>query len=81
MSRIEELQADLENLIFNCRYLIGVLAELEQLGRMHTEEFKRVEKNLNVLRNNIKRIEAEIEKEETNLFEATYFSAGYVGRR
>ena len=81
MTRIEELQADLENLIFNCRYLIGVLAELEQLGRMHTEEFKRVEKNLNVLRNNIKRIEAEIEKEETNLFEATYFSAGCVGRR
>ena len=60
MCRAEELRNDLENLYFTCRYYIGVLAELEQLGRTHTAQFKQTEKNVNVLRHNIRRLEKEL---------------------
>ena len=64
MSRAEELHNDLENLHFTCRYYIGVLAELEQLGRTHTQEFKTAEANINVLKHNIRRYEEELKREE-----------------
>ena len=64
MTRAKELRNDLENLHFTCRYYIGILAELEQLGKTHTAEFKTAEANVNVLKKNIRRIEAELEAEE-----------------
>lgn len=60
MCRAEELRNDLENLHFTCRYYIGVLAELEQLGRTHTTQYKQTEKNVNVLKHNIRRLEKEL---------------------
>ena len=79
-SRAEELRNDLENINFTCRYYIGILAELEQLGKTHTAEFKTAEANVNVLKKNIKRIEKELEAEEEKEWnEATdngyYFTA------
>ena len=84
MTRAEELRNDLENLHFTCRYYIGVLAELEQLGRTHTAAFKVAEKNVNVLKHNIRRIESELEAEEAREFDEEideeidpyYFSVG-----
>ena len=84
MTRAEELRNDLENLHFTCRYYNEVLAELEQLGRTHTAQFKIVEKNVNVLKHNIRRIESELEAEETREFDEEideeldpyYFSVG-----
>ena len=63
MTRAEELRNDLENLHFACRYYIRHLADLEQLGETHTAEFKTAEANVRVLKNNIRRLEAELEKE------------------
>ena len=68
MTRTEELRNDLKNLHFTCRYYIGVLAELEQLGRTHTEQFKQTEKNINTLKHNIRRLKTELEAEETKHF-------------
>ena len=62
--RIEQLTNDIENLYFTRRYYWGVLAELEQLGRTHTEDFKKVERALQTLNHNIKRLESELETEE-----------------
>ena len=62
LSRAEELRNDLDNLHFTKKYLIGVLAELEDLGRTNTKEFKRTEQNLFIVNNNIRRIEKELEK-------------------
>ena len=64
LTREEELRNDLENLCFSIRYYIGVLAELEQLGKMHTQKYKVCEKNLNVLKHNKKRLEEELERIE-----------------
>ena len=79
-SRADELRNDLENLHFTCRYYIGVLAELEQLGKTHTEDFKRTERKVNVLKHNIKRLEQELEAEEVREFDEPedpyYFSDG-----
>ena len=69
LSKADELRQDLENLYFSCRYYIGILAELEQLGRTHTEDFKRIERNVNTLKNNIKRLEKELEAEEQREFD------------
>ena len=69
MTRAEELRNDLENLHFTCRYCIGVLAELEQLGRTHTAQFKQTERNVNVLKHNIRRLENELEAEEARVFD------------
>ena len=63
-TRAEDLRNDLDNLYFILKYNIGVLAELEQLGRTHTPEFKKTEANVNVLKKNIKRVEEELEAEE-----------------
>ena len=63
LSRAEELINNLDNLIFTKKYLIGVLAELEDLGRTHTQQFKKTEQNLRVINHNIKRIEEEIDNE------------------
>ena len=80
LSRADELRQDLENIHFTCRYYIGVLAELEQLGKTHTEDFKRTERNVNVLKHNIKRLEEELEAEEAKEFDEPedpyYFSDG-----
>ena len=82
LSRAEQLRNDLENLHFACRYYIGVLAELEQLGKTHTTEFKKAEQNINVLKKNIRTLEAKLEEEETIAFDQEepedpyYFSDG-----
>ena len=78
MTRAEELRNDLENLHFTCRYYIGVLDELEQLGRTHTAQFKITEENVSTMKNNIRRLEAELEAEEAEeeLEDPMYFSAG-----
>lgn len=81
--RIIELRNDLSNLHFICRYYIGVLSELEQLGQTHTAQFKETERNVNVLKHNIKRIEEELEAEETRIFDAElederYLTAGFA---
>ena len=64
LSRANELRIDIENMQFQVRYYIGVLAELEQLGKTHNAEFKTIEKNINALKSNIRRIEEELEKVE-----------------
>ena len=69
LSRAEQLRNDLENMQFSRKYLIGVLAELEQLGRTHKREYANVKQNYNTIVNNIKRVEAELEKVEMELSE------------
>ena len=64
LSRAEQLRNDLENMHFHARYLIGLLVELEQLGRTHTKEYANVKKNYDTLGNNIRRVQAELEKVE-----------------
>ena len=64
LSRAEQLRNDLENMQFSRKYLIGVLAELEQLGRTHTREYANVKQNYDILGNNIRRVQAELEKVE-----------------
>ena len=80
LKRAEELRNDLDNLYFTKRYLIGVLAELEDIGRTNSWDFKRTEMNLKTINNNIRRIEAELEKVEAHEFEEAvdpyYFSDG-----
>ena len=80
LTRAEELRNDLDNLHFTKRYLIGVLAELEDIGRTNSWDFKRTEMNLKTINNNIKRIETELEKAEAHEFEEAidpyYFSDG-----
>ena len=60
MCRAEELQNDLENLDFSRRYYIGVLAELEQLGRTHTREYRNIERGIQAINHNIRRIQKEL---------------------
>lgn len=69
LSRIEDLRNDLENMHVSIRYYIGILAELEQLGRTDSKEFKSIERAINVLKNNAQRVEAEIERLEEETFE------------
>ena len=69
LSRAEQLRNDLENMLFSRKYLIGVLAELEQLGRTHTREYTNVKKNYDTLGNNIRRVETALEKVEMELSE------------
>ena len=64
LSRVQQLRIDLDNLHYALRHHIGVLAELEQLGRTHTEDFKRTEANVNVLKRNLRTLEAQLESEE-----------------
>ena len=83
LSRADELRNDLDNLHFTKRYLIGVLAELEDLGRTNSSDFRRTEANLRAVNNNIRRLEAELEAEEARAFDEQeepedpyYFSDG-----
>ena len=81
LSRSKELRNDLENLHFTKRYLIGALAELEDMGQMGSRQYKATEQNLHVVNNNIRRLETELEKAEAEDFEEEledprYFSAG-----
>ena len=69
LSRAEQLRNDLENMQFSRKFLIGVLSELEQLGRTHTKDYVNVKRNYNVLGNNIRRLQAELEKVEMELSE------------
>ena len=69
LSRAEELRNDIDNLYFSRKYYIGVLAELEQLGRTHTRDFKLAEANLKAINHNLKRLEAELEAEEARAFD------------
>ena len=69
LSREEEIRIAIDNVCFSIRYLIGVLAELEQLGRTNTVKYKQIEKNVNVLKHNKKRLEEELERIETETFE------------
>lgn len=64
LSRSEELRNDLDNLHFTKRYLIGALAELEDMGQMGSRQYKATEQNLRVVNNNIRRLEAELERAE-----------------
>ena len=79
-TRANDLRNDLDNLHFILRYKIRLLAELEQLGRTHTPEFKTTEANVNILKKNIKRVTEELEKIEAEEFDELedprYFSAG-----
>ena len=80
-TRAEDLRNDLDNLHFILRYNIGVLVELEQLGRTHTTEFKKTEADVNVLKKNIRRVEAELKAVEEREYEEEivdeyYFSDG-----
>ena len=72
LTRAEELRNDLDNLHFTKRYLIEVLAELENVGRTNSFEFQKTEINLRVINNNIRRIEAELEAEETRSFVSSW---------
>ena len=63
LSRADELRNDLENMHFAARYWIGVLAELEGLGKQGTPEFIRIQNGLNNLKSNIRRIAKEIDNE------------------
>ena len=69
LSRAEQLRNDIENMQFSRKYLLGVLSGLEQLGRTHTREYANVKKNYDTLGNNIRRVEAELEKVEMELSE------------
>ena len=64
LSRAEALRNDIENMQFSRKYLLGVLAELEQLGRTHTREYANVKQNYDTIGNNTRRVQAELEKVE-----------------
>ena len=64
LSRAEALRNDIENMQFSRKYLIGVLAELEQLGRTHTQEYKTAKANFDTLGKNIRRVQTELERVE-----------------
>ena len=66
LTRAEELRNDLDNLHYNKKYLIEALAALELVGKTNTWEYQKAEINLNIINKNIRRIEAELEKEEEN---------------
>ena len=40
LTREEEIIQDIDNITFSIRYYIGVLAELEDLGRTHGQQYK-----------------------------------------
>ena len=69
LSRADELRNDLDNLHFTCKYYIGILAELEQLGRTHTQDFKIAEANVQVIKKNIRTLERELEAVEAKDFD------------
>lgn len=71
MSRLHELQNDIETLEYSKRRVLRRLAELEEMGLTHSPEFKALEEQIRVCNNNIRAIEAEmIRLEERRLEEA-----------
>ena len=60
MCRAEELQNDLENLDFSRRYYMGVLTELEQLGRTNTREYRNIKRGIETIKTNMTRIQKEL---------------------
>ena len=70
LTRAEELRNDLDNLHFTARFLIGNLAELEDMGQMGSKNYIKVQNNLNVVKSNIRRIEAELQTEEEREYES-----------
>ena len=64
LTRAEELQNDIDNITFSIRYFKGVLAELEQLGKTHTQKYKVCERNIEILKYNKKRLEEKLENIE-----------------
>lgn len=64
LTRAEEIRNDIDNLYFSIRYYIGVLAELEELGKQGTEEFNRIQKGVNTLKANVRHLQKELENEE-----------------
>ena len=64
LTRAEALRIDLDNLHFARRYYIGILAELEQLGRTHTKQYRDIERGVRTLSANIKKLEYELLKAE-----------------
>ena len=66
LSRVEELRNDIENLEFQRRYYFGILAELEQLGKTGTADFKELERGVQIIGKNIKRLESELEDVEAS---------------
>ena len=69
LSRADELRNDIDNLYFAKRYYIGVLAELEQLGRTHTASFKSAERTIQTINHNIKMLERELDEVEAKEFD------------
>ena len=72
LTRAEELRNDLDNMHFTKRYLIQTLANLELVGKTHTWEYQKADINLNILNKNIRRVEEELEKIETDEFNYDY---------
>lgn len=77
LTRTEELRNDIQNISFSIRYLIGVLAELEDLGRTHTAQFKQIEKNVNVLKTNKRKLEERLELAEAEWMESKIQAASF----
>lgn len=69
LSRADELRNDLNNLSFTIKHLFGVLSELEWDGASNSAEYKRIQKNIDVLKKNKTRLENELEKVESEEFE------------
>ena len=78
MTRTEELRNDLDNLYFSRKHYIKTLAELEQLGKTNTAEFKTTEENLRILNSNIRRINTELEKVEEDEY-MDYLLKRFIG--
>ena len=60
MTRAKEIRNDIDTLYANKKYYIGVLAELEDMGLTHTKDFKYIQKGVQTINNNIKRLEKEL---------------------
>ena len=69
MTRVEELREALENLYFTRKYYFGILAEMEFNGQGFGPEYKRIGGTINIINNNILRLENELEKAEKKEFE------------
>ena len=69
LSRAKALRNDIENMKLSRKYLIGVLAELEQLGRTHTASFKSAERTIQTINHNIKMLERELDEVEAKEFD------------
>ena len=69
MTRAEELRNDLGNLYFTQKYYIGMLAELEDLGQMGSPRYRSLEREVEILNHNIRRLNTELDKAEAEEYE------------